>query len=189
METEKKVVNRYFCGILYEEDKNYKKYIEYIKKNYEEVTYIIHDRDIDVDGKIKKKHTHILFKVGDNARHLTRVSKEIGIPSNYLQGCNKKAMLMYMIHFNNKEKTQYKIEEVQGELQKDLKKIIEKTKPEEERYKKIIEAIQNRKIKDITQLICFGIGQNCLEDIKRMQYLLSKAIEEKNPKKREEEKK
>lgn len=181
----KRVVNRYFVAVLYPEDENYNFYMEYIIKNFLEVTYIIHDRDIDENGEIKKIHTHILFKVGDNARHLARVAKDIGIQENYLQGCNKDAMLMYLIHLNNPNKTRYKIEEVQGELKNRLKKLIDKQKPEEERYKNIIDAIMQRKIKNVTQLICYGIGYNCIEEIKRAQFLLCKAIEELNPKQKE----
>lgn len=73
----KRVVNRYFCAILYEDDENFEKYFKYINENYEEVTYIRHDKDINENGEIKKSHLHILFKVGDNARHLTKVANEI----------------------------------------------------------------------------------------------------------------
>lgn len=110
---EYRIRNRYFSAILYEEDVNFKKYKDYIIKHYFEVTYIKHDRDITEDGEIKKEHYHFLFKVGENARTLKSIAKEIGIAENYLQGCNKKPMLEYLIHMNNPEKTQYKIEEVQ----------------------------------------------------------------------------
>lgn len=60
---EKKIRNRYFEAILYPEDENYINYMENIKKFYHEVTYIIHNRDIDEKGEYKKPHTHILFKV------------------------------------------------------------------------------------------------------------------------------
>lgn len=60
---DKKTRNRYFEAILYPEDENYIKYMDNIKKFYQEVTYITHDRDIDENGDIKKPHTHILFKV------------------------------------------------------------------------------------------------------------------------------
>lgn len=60
---ESRTRNRYFCAILYKEDVNFTYYKEQIEKNYEEVTYIKHDRDIEEDGKIKKEHYHFLFKV------------------------------------------------------------------------------------------------------------------------------
>lgn len=52
-------INRYFAAILYEEDKNYEKYIKNIKKNFYEVTWIRHDRDINELRRIKKAtHTY-----------------------------------------------------------------------------------------------------------------------------------
>lgn len=71
MKNTTKIRNRYFCGILYEDDENFDKYINFIKEHYQEVTYIRHDKDIKEDSEkeeLKKPHYHILFKVGENAR-------------------------------------------------------------------------------------------------------------------------
>lgn len=86
----KKLINRYFSGILYEEDENYKDYMERIIKNFYEVTWITHDRDLKEEVEngeevYKKKHTHILFKVGENARHRHAIAKIIGIGENYIE--------------------------------------------------------------------------------------------------------
>lgn len=174
----KRVINRYFCAILYEEDSKFKEYFKNISESYEEVTYIIHDKDTNEDGTIKKPHMHILFKVGNNARHLSSIAKEIGIAENYLQGCNKKAMLMYLIHLKNEDKTQYRIEEVKGYLKEELKRIVNKQRPEEDRYKELIENILNHKINNTTQMIQYGIKYGILEDIRKSQYILCKIIEE-----------
>lgn len=72
---ESRTRNRYFCAILYKEDANFKKYKENIEKNYEEVTYIKHDRDIEENGEIKKEHFHFLFKVRRKRKNLTIGSK------------------------------------------------------------------------------------------------------------------
>lgn len=183
--TNKRVVNRYFEAILYPEDTNFEEYMKAITKRYTEVTYIDHTRDIDEKGDTKKEHRHILFKVGENARHLTAIAKEIGIPQNYLQGVNKEARLIYYTHKNNPEKSQYRPEEIKGELKAEAIKLYNKNQPEEKRYKPIIDAIQRGKIKTLTELFCYGIGYNCIDDIKRCQYLLCKIIEEKWKKKEE----
>ena len=82
---ESRTRNRYFCAILYKEDVNFNKYKENIEKLYDEVTYIKHNRDIEESGKLKKEHFHFLFKVGENARTIKSIAKEIGIAENYLQ--------------------------------------------------------------------------------------------------------
>lgn len=85
MEKSSRVKNRYFSAILYEEDSNYKKYIDNIYKYYTDVTYILHDKDITEDGEIKKAHYHYLFKVGKNARHIKSIAGESEIPIQYLE--------------------------------------------------------------------------------------------------------
>lgn len=181
-ETKRRVVNRYFVAVLYPEDENYKHYMDFITKHYMEVTYITHNRDVDENGEIKKEHTHILFKVGENARHLSAVAKEIGIPENYLQGCNKDAMLAYLIHLYNPDKTRYNLSEVQGQLKGQLQKMIIKDIPEEERYNKILMGIVSGEIKNITQLMQYGIRFKLIEEIRRSQFIFCKMIEERNNK-------
>jgi len=85
METTSKIKNRYFCAILYQEDPNFEKYIDSIYKNYTEVTYILHDKDITEDGELKKAHYHYLFRVGKNARHIKAIANESEIPIQYLE--------------------------------------------------------------------------------------------------------
>lgn len=176
---QKRYVNRYFEAILYKDDPNFENYMRYITKYYTEVTYIDHDRDVNENGEIKKWHRHILFRVGENARHLNVIAREIGIPGNYLQGINKDARLIYFTHKNNPEKSQYAPTEIQGELKNYAIRLYNKAKPEEERYKPILDAIQRGQIKTLTQLFCYGIGHNCIDEIKKCQFLLCKIIEEK----------
>lgn len=80
-----KTKNRWYTAILYIEDEKYNHYMNVIKDKYYYVTYIDHDKDILEDGTPKKNHTHVLFYVGDNARHVNAIAEEIGIPSNYLE--------------------------------------------------------------------------------------------------------
>lgn len=174
----KRIVNRYYTCIIYKDDINFSKYFDNIMNNYEEVTYIEHDKDINENGEKKKPHYHMLFKVGENARHLSAVAKEIGIAENYLQGCNKKSMLQYLIHLNNQEKTQYSINEVHGELKDELVKILLKKEPEENKYINIINNIKQGSINNITELLEYAIEFQCLEEVKKTQFLLYRLVEE-----------
>lgn len=179
---EYKTRNRYFCGILYEEDPNFEKYMNYIKEHYLEVTYIRHDRDTkeneDGEEEYKKAHIHILFKVGENARSLKAVAEEIEIPPNYIQGCNKKAMLMYFIHLNNPEKTQYTIDEVKGELRGELAEILYQKEPEENKLTQIMNMVLTGQINSITELMTFAIESGNQNLIRKYQYLLVQTITE-----------
>lgn len=187
MNKEYRTKNRYFCAILYEDDPNFKKYFENILKLYIDVTYIRHNRDIKEkedaeEEEYKKPHYHVLFKVGENARTLQSISKQIQIPQNYLQGCNKRAMLMYLIHLNNPEKTQYSVEEVKGPLRQELTDILVKREPEENKLSIIMSHIIQNGINSINDLIVFGIESGLIETIRKYQFILTKAIEERNKK-------
>lgn len=86
---------------------------------------------------------------------INSVAQEIGIPSNYLQGCNKKAMLMYLIHLNNPEKTQYDINEVKGELRGELAEILYKREPEDNKLALIIQMIKYNQISTTLELMAW----------------------------------
>lgn len=140
MERNNKNYNRNFCLNLYpEEDETHKKAIEEITKKYD-YAYITHDKDITEDGELKKNHTHVVIRVGNNPRWKTAVAAELNIKENYIEGCNLDKMLRYLIHYDNSEKHRYEIEEVRGTLKKRLKNIIEKEeKTESERAEEILE--------------------------------------------------
>lgn len=182
MNKELKTKNRYFCAVLYEDDPNFNKYLENIKKKFLEVTYIRHDRDIkeneDNEEEYKKAHYHVLFKVGENARYITSVAKEIEIPSNYLQGCSKKPILMYLIHLNNPEKTQYDISEVQGELKGELAEILFKRQPEDQKLAILMENIIKGNIRTCKQLMIFAIESGLNDLVRKYQYLLTSIVKE-----------
>lgn len=184
MRNEYRIRNRYFCAVLYEDDENFNTYMDNIRKKYYEVTWIRHDKDIkeneDGEEEYKKPHYHILFKVGENARSINAIANEITIPVNYLQGCNKKPMLEYLIHLNNPEKTQYDINEVQGELKAELAGILAKREPEENKMAIILNNILKGYINTLTELIVYAVETGQMDIIRKYQYILTKTIEERN---------
>lgn len=96
-----------------------------------------------------------------------------------MQGCNKKAMLMYFIHLNNPEKTQYTIEEVKGELREELAEILYKREPEENKLALIMQMVKYSQINTINELMNFAIESGIQNIIRKYQYILIKIIEEK----------
>lgn len=172
--------NRYFSFILYEEDKEQMKGMEYLIRNYP-YARIKHDKDKEEDGTIKKEHYHIIIYVGQNPRNRKAISKETNIKENYIEGCNKDNMLLYLIHYNNPEKTQYDIEEVDGELAKELYKLIEsRTQYQRDKLKEIIKYINKNQYNTIENVTIFSIDNNYYEVLKQNQYLITKIIQERN---------
>lgn len=135
--------NRNFTALFYEEDESHIKALEDIKRKYD-CAYITHDKDVTENGEIKKEHIHCVFRVGNNPRWRSAVAEELGIKENYIEGCDLNKQLKYLIHLDNPDKYQYKIEDVKGNLKQRLKEIINRdSKTEGEKARIIIEFIEN----------------------------------------------
>lgn len=79
-----KTYNRYFSFILYKEDAEQMKSMEYIIDNYK-YARIYHDKDKEKDGTLKKEHYHIIIYVGKNPRNRHAIAKETNIKENYIE--------------------------------------------------------------------------------------------------------
>lgn len=147
--------SRRFCLLLYtSEDDTHIKALEYIKNNYENYAYIVHDKDTNKDNELKKAHTHVVLEF-NNARWSSSLAEELGILPNYLQNCkNFEKALDYLIHFNDDTKYQYSIDEVKGNLKKQLiKQMNSFNKDENEIVKEIIEMINNSDLIDVSTFV------------------------------------
>lgn len=153
---------RNFNLILYQEDETHRKAIDYIQKNYD-YAMICHDKDIDEKtGEIKKQHYHIVVRF-KNAKWNTSFAEDLKIPVNYIEESrNLKRSLQYLIHYNDENKYQYDITEVQGTLTTLLKETIQNgNKTESEKIIEILQWIEEQQqYVDIAYLIrwCAEIG-------------------------------
>ena len=119
-----KEYNRNFFILLYPDNDEHVKALENIKTLYENYAYILHDKDTYEDcDDIKKSHWHVVIKF-KNQRYRSAVSSELGLEERFVEGCALEKSLLYLIHFNDEDKFQYDINEVQGSLLPSLKKII-----------------------------------------------------------------
>ena len=116
-----------WCLVLYpNEDPSHKKALDYIIQHFS-YAYITHDRDILDDGSLKKEHTHVVIKF-NNYRWRNAIAEELKIAPNYLEKTrNLENSLKYLIHFNDENKAQYDISEVQGDLKTKLSQYLNNT--------------------------------------------------------------
>lgn len=149
---------RSFMIVLYLEDDSHFCAFQYMIKNFKDYAYIVHDKDFNENGELKKEHIHFLVKF-KNPRSIEGLANEIGIKSNYIEDTKKdyKQGLRYLIHLDDKDKYQYNINEVYGPLKKILLKEIEQAKTEPEYIIDIISIIDSLNyiyVRDFSQIMC-----------------------------------
>lgn len=172
---------RAFHLVLYpNEDERHLKALEYIQDNLHYAS-IIHNRDILEDGTIKKIHTHVVIYFL-NARTIKAVSKELDLPSNYIEPCKKnyKKALLYLIHYDEPKKIGYPLDEVEGDLKSVLIKTLQSFDTEDESILKIIKILNQLdfiSLNDFVQIICM---EGLYSYFRRSQYIFVRLLDEHN---------
>lgn len=106
--------DRKFTAILYPDAENYSRPCsEILQYNipesgfFDQWFYILHDKDLNADGSLKKPHYHVVITKG-NPSTIKTISKQLGIPQNYIQRVqNFKSMIAYLTHDENEDKIKY----------------------------------------------------------------------------------
>lgn len=144
--------NRNFFILLYPDNEEHVKALEQIKTLYDMYAYILHDKDTYSDtDDIKKEHWHVVVKF-KNQRYRTAVASELGIEERFVKGCSLDKSLEYLIHYNDEDKYQYDVEEVQGSLLSRLKKLLNNEgKDEGERVLVLMQYIDNATVVKISE--------------------------------------
>lgn len=84
-----------------------------------------HDKDVNANGEIKKKHKHIALLFGGvkTYEQVKEITDKLNSPIP--QRChNVKALVRYMAHLDNPEKAQYSISDVKGHGGVDLSEML-----------------------------------------------------------------
>lgn len=140
--------------LLYPDNAEHCKAIEKIKRSYD-YAMILHDRDFwteedekknpeHVSGLKKKEHWHVVLRF-PQAVWSSAICKELGIEHKFIE-CIKKFdnALMYLIHYNDSDKTLYSIDEVSGNLKNKVVESINKLeKSEGEKVLELIDFIED----------------------------------------------
>lgn len=106
--------------ILYTDNKKHMKLLNDLCYQYN-YAWILHDKDTNDDGSLKKEHIHLLIFF-DNARWSNSILKEINIDNKNLIEFreNKANAIQYLIHSNNFNKYQYNISDIYSNINIDI---------------------------------------------------------------------
>lgn len=171
-----------FNLVLYPEDSTHYLALYKIQKEGYDYALIMHDRDIDDNGEVKKKHYHCVLRF-KNAKWNTALAEELGIAENYIQQCRDlKRSLLYLIHFYDEDKAQYLVKEVQGSLKVLLEQAIKNDgKSESEKVIEIFDIIDKTEYYIYYSTFCRHIANLGYWDVlRRSSGLIMRYIEEHN---------
>ena len=108
---------RSFAGTLYPDSESYdcERLLSVIRSKFIDWAYILHDKDTDDNGELKKPHIHWVGRA--TPRTLSVVSNFLGLPENDIEVVkNFDNMVMYLIHLNDIDKFQYSPDDVDTNL-------------------------------------------------------------------------
>lgn len=169
--------SKYYTIELYEdsENLNFNDKIEKIKQY--DYAYCLHDKD----GV--KAHYHVVIAF-PNYRYKTAVCEEFDIPSNYIDIVrNIDAILMYLIHLNDKSKYQYDLKDVVGSknlLDKFKKNLANNGLEEETKVSELISFIEKSEYLTFSKFVKYACEIGRFDIVRRSQYLFCKIIDEHN---------
>lgn len=166
---------RYKGVLLYPEQTEHINAYNIIKANYSFAS-IVHDRDINEDGELKKVHMHVIIRL-QNTQENSSLAKNLGIREGLV--CNilsLKGSLEYLIHFNNPDKYQYPLDCVYGDLKPTLIDFINSGIPECERFKQLLYLINNEKPTTTYQLTMLCVENGYYDLLRKNSYLLIQLI-------------
>lgn len=167
--------------LLYPDNSSHMEALYTIEKSYDYAS-ILHYKDYTEDGELKKAHYHIVVRF-NQAKWNTALAKELNIEPNFIQEVRKfDNALQYLIHYNDKDKAQYEIKEVNGSLKTKLIESINKIeKSEGEKVAELIAFITDRNDTiSITEFATYCAINGYWAEFRRSGSIFCKIIEEHN---------
>lgn len=155
--------------ILYPDDKTHCNAMKIIEKEYE-FKAILHDRDVDENGKPKKPHFHYIVKMPSSSPNST-LANNLGITENYIQIIHTlKGAYDYLTHKFTLDKFQYENIDLFGTLVIDIEENIQGD------FQCLVNAIKINKIKTMYELTIWALEHNCLQTLRKNAYLFSQIL-------------
>lgn len=174
------------------EDETHKEALEYIIKNYSHAFIhhafdtweddVINDDDeiIHKKGENKKIHTHVIIEF-KNAVYRDSLCKELKITPNYDKYDTKRTGLLYLIHYNNIDKYQYPLEDVQGNLKQWLIEFLNKKyNTDEQNMLDIMHYIDNQNYVIYSNILKWACKNGYWSSLRRGGIFITKYIDEHN---------
>lgn len=166
--------SRNFCTVLYPESDIDLNTMKLIKEQYD-YACILHNKDVDENGAIKKPHFHFVIKT-QSPCYISTLSNHIQLNENRIEWCrNLTGAIRYLIHIDDPDKYQYSADEIEANF--DFSKYFSMSLSAEEQAKVLTEFILNSN-PTYTELLLFAIGNGCYSEFRRGSYMYRQIVME-----------
>lgn len=155
--------------ILWCDNPNHLLALDYIKHNFENYIYILHDRDIKEDNTLKKEHYHVILRF-NNQKSISTLVKKLNVEDNCFYIIKSlTGQLRYLIHYDDDDKFQYDVSDVRGTLYmlSKFKQSLKSSQDELSEVSMIYEFIEVNKINDLHILLEFVLENNLYSSFRR----------------------
>ena len=127
-----------FMLILYPDDFSHQIAMDILKRNGYQYSAILHDSDVDKDGKLKKAHYHYVVCF-PRQKDLTALANELGIKANYIEPVrNRQSAERYHVHADDPTQFQYDPSSIFGSLADRVRAHVASGESEEEKVKSLL---------------------------------------------------
>lgn len=131
---------------------------------------ILHDKDVNDDGELKKAHWHVIIQL-DSPQSDYYVAETIGVQVNYIEQIRSlKSAYDYLTHRYHQDKYQYNDESLFGDLE------ITNEAISDNRFKEFTEIIYREKVDNPKKLVQCACRYNYLDILKKNSYLFLQLI-------------
>lgn len=151
--------------------------VDYCNNNNVAYGYILHDKDVDSDGVIKKAHYHFILNF-PNPRKQNALSALFLVPYNYFKCWDSfEKGFQYLIHLNDRNKYQYPITDIITNVSNVNDLLLNKVISEEIAIQKILDFINgfdnSVKVIDIQDVMQFALKNHIYTHLRRSGSLFS----------------
>lgn len=181
--SKEKYRSRVHMLLLYPDNAEHCQAVEKIKQSYD-YAMILHNRDVTSEGELKKEHWHCVLRFKQSVWS-SAICKELGINEQFIENVKRfDNVIQYLIHYNDSDKAQYTVDEVQGNLKQRLVESINKVeKSEGEKVIYLIEYIDQQPHRiSIKQFASYCAENGCWSEFRRSATIFIKIIDEHNQK-------
>lgn len=143
-----------------------------LNSNIRKYAYILHDKDLDDNGDLKKPHYHVVLEY-EKSTQKEYIAKNFGISSELINPCkNKIGYIIYMSHINECNKVKYDINEIISNY--DITQIYSMyfngLEDEDARVRKVIQ--KSQEIGSLVELVNWALDNGCYKELKSNYWII-----------------